>query len=55
MCVRYHHSVSVFSLGAHCVWVLVFGGDYRMAGTIIIELSEHCSIVACPISSSYSS
>ena len=35
---RYYHSVSVFRLGAHCVWVLVFGGVPKMAATSIIEL-----------------
>ena len=50
---RQYHSVSVFHLGAHCVWVLVFGDYGCIAGTSIIELSEHCSIVVCLISSSY--
>ena len=42
---RERHSMSVFRLGADCVWVLVFGGVGYMADTSIIELSEHCSIV----------
>ena len=46
---RMDHSVSVFHLGAHCVWVLVFGGNstdrYFKADTAIIELSEHSTVV----------
>ena len=44
---RDYHSVSVFHLGAHCVWILVFGGWECKAGTSVIELSEHS---VCPCS-----
>ena len=37
---RYGHSVSTLQLGPHCMWLILFGGGYRKADTVIIELSE---------------
>ena len=38
-------SVSVFHLGTHCVWLLVFGGYNHKAATSIVELSEYKIVV----------
>ena len=42
---RGYQSVSVFHLGPHCVWLLVFGGRIPqkiVAYTAIIELGKYC-------------
>ena len=49
---RLYHAVSSFTLGPHCVWIILFGGvaeleefkDWQeqrmMADTAVVELSE---------------
>ena len=34
------HSVSTLQLGPYCMWLILFGGGYCKADTVIIELSE---------------
>ena len=38
---RFGHSVSTLQLGPHCMWLILFGGRYCKADTVIIELSEY--------------
>ena len=43
---RYWHSVSTLQLGPHCVWLILFGGWYFRADTVIIEISEY-NVLLC--------
>ena len=37
---RKYHSMSVFQIGPHCLWLIVYGG-FHTASTMIIELSKY--------------
>ena len=36
---RDYHSVSTLQLGPHCMWLILFGGWFFKADTVIIEIS----------------